>query len=175
MTGTADMTYSRYCALAALVHFGALYRDRPSPSGRPSLWRSIEDGLVPVIGTASREEEVRRLVEEGLAEAVSYDPVFVSGKIVPTEGARTFLEQHPPTEAMDGVGVHVEHCCRDHGCKYGHRFCPVETGSLGQRYPCEACDEERRWTEETLGEMSDRDLVQELESRGYEVRRSGGS
>lgn len=39
-------------------------------------------------------------------------------------------------------GVHQEHCCASHGCKYGEDDCPVYTGELRQSYPCEQCDEE---------------------------------
>lgn len=35
--------------------------------------------------------------------------------------------------------VHTEHCCVEHGCKYGNRDCPVETGTKIQSYPCESC------------------------------------
>ena len=36
-------------------------------------------------------------------------------------------------------GVHAEHCCQDHGCKYGDENCPVEKGVVAQEYPCENC------------------------------------
>lgn len=36
--------------------------------------------------------------------------------------------------------VHTEHCCFEHGCKYGEDDCPVATGLQKQSYPCEACD-----------------------------------
>lgn len=35
--------------------------------------------------------------------------------------------------------VHTEHCCKDHGCKYGDEDCPVTTGMKPQSYPCEIC------------------------------------
>jgi hypothetical protein len=39
------------------------------------------------------------------------------------------------------VGVHVQHCCLLHGCKYHQtEECPVETGELKQAYRCEYCD-----------------------------------
>jgi len=40
---------------------------------------------------------------------------------------------------VDKVGVHVTHCCVVHGCKYGDKDCPVATGELDQKYPCEDC------------------------------------
>ncbi len=38
--------------------------------------------------------------------------------------------------------VHTEHCCAIHGCKYGDKDCPVETGKKIQSFPCEMCGEE---------------------------------
>lgn len=36
-------------------------------------------------------------------------------------------------------GVHVEHCCAKHGCKYGDWHCPVVEGAVLQAYKCEDC------------------------------------
>lgn len=36
-------------------------------------------------------------------------------------------------------GVHVTHCCLEHGCKYAEKDCPVESGIVKQKYPCESC------------------------------------
>jgi len=35
--------------------------------------------------------------------------------------------------------VHSEHCCINHGCKYGDDDCPVWRGFKRQSYPCESC------------------------------------
>ena len=35
--------------------------------------------------------------------------------------------------------VHTEHCCSEHGCKYGDKDCAVVTGKAPQSYPCEWC------------------------------------
>ena len=40
---------------------------------------------------------------------------------------------------MSDLGVHVAHCCRLHGCKYGDDDCPVATGVAEQSNPCEEC------------------------------------
>ena len=32
--------------------------------------------------------------------------------------------------------VHVHHCCKKHGCKYGDDDCPVAYGDAEQIYPC---------------------------------------
>lgn len=39
--------------------------------------------------------------------------------------------------------THTEHCCLEHGCKYGHANCTVATGQKPQSYPCESCDFDR--------------------------------
>lgn len=36
--------------------------------------------------------------------------------------------------------VHTEHCCYEHGCKYGNDACPVANGFLPASFPCEDCD-----------------------------------
>ncbi len=35
--------------------------------------------------------------------------------------------------------IHTEHCCKDHGCKYGAANCTVASGQLKQSFECEAC------------------------------------
>lgn len=42
--------------------------------------------------------------------------------------------------SVDKEGVHRTHCCVAHGCKYGDRDCPVETGRIKQDYTCEYCE-----------------------------------
>jgi hypothetical protein len=42
----------------------------------------------------------------------------------------------------DKVGVHVTHCCYQHGCKYGWMTkdpCPVAEGRIKQESGCEYC------------------------------------
>lgn len=38
------------------------------------------------------------------------------------------------------IGVHIDHCCKWHGCKYGELQCPVKSKSQKQQFPCEVCD-----------------------------------
>lgn len=40
-------------------------------------------------------------------------------------------------------GVHITHCCLEHGCKYGDDECPVELGLVKQQYSCEMCKEDK--------------------------------
>ena len=42
----------------------------------------------------------------------------------------------------DNYGVHISHCCKWHGCKYGDPDCPVASGKVKQEYLCEYCYEE---------------------------------
>ena len=39
----------------------------------------------------------------------------------------------------NNYGVHISHCCKWHGCKYGDRNCPVTNGQVTQMYLCEDC------------------------------------
>lgn len=39
-------------------------------------------------------------------------------------------------------GVHENHCCVIHGCKYGEKDCSVVLKITKQKYPCEFCNEE---------------------------------
>lgn len=41
--------------------------------------------------------------------------------------------------------VHTEHCCKEHGCKYGDKGCTVANGSKPQSHPCESCSWEYNW------------------------------
>jgi len=52
---------------------------------------------------------------------------------------RAFGEEPPEPEGYERC-VHTEHCCVDHGCKYGDEGCPVETGQKPQSYFCENCE-----------------------------------
>ena len=40
------------------------------------------------------------------------------------------------------IGVHISHCCKWHGCKYGDPDCPVVNGEIEQEYLCEDCYED---------------------------------
>lgn len=44
------------------------------------------------------------------------------------------------------IGVHMSHCCKWHGCKYGDLSCPVYVGNSLQGYPCEFCEDEPKIT-----------------------------
>jgi len=38
--------------------------------------------------------------------------------------------------------THQTHCCKDHGCKYGDKECPIVLGELEADFICEECNEE---------------------------------
>lgn len=43
---------------------------------------------------------------------------------------------------MIKTNVHVTHCCKWHGCKYGDPDCPVVLGLIRQEYICEECNDD---------------------------------
>jgi hypothetical protein len=47
------------------------------------------------------------------------------------------------TDKIKLKDVHTEHCCSDHGCKYGDNDCTVTTGKANQSFPCMDCDLEK--------------------------------
>lgn len=61
--------------------------------------------------------------------------------------------------------VHTEHCCSDHGCKYGDGDCTVTTGVAPQSYPCEFCDWEREEVASWLPRATDDELRAEVARR----------
>lgn len=44
-----------------------------------------------------------------------------------------FMDNQPTKD------VHTEHCCGEHGCKYGDEDCPVALKQKIQSYPCPSC------------------------------------
>ena len=48
---------------------------------------------------------------------------------------------HIEERAMTETNVHTEHCCIDHGCKYGDEDCPVVAGDQKQSHPCQDCED----------------------------------
>ena len=51
---------------------------------------------------------------------------------------------------MSDKCVHTEHCCSKHGCKYGSKECPVESGEKKQSYPCEYCEYDNECDNEVI-------------------------
>ena len=45
---------------------------------------------------------------------------------------------------MSDKCVHTEHCCLQHGCKYGDYDCPVTSGIKIQSFDCEDCVEDKK-------------------------------
>lgn len=48
------------------------------------------------------------------------------------------------------TGIHVAHCCKKHGCKYGDADCPVEHGFETQMAGCERCYYENQAREKAI-------------------------
>lgn len=52
--------------------------------------------------------------------------------------------------------VHTEHCCKEHGCKYGSPDCTVTTSKGKQSYPCEECEYDQEEAQYSLNELKTR-------------------
>lgn len=77
-----------------------------------------------MVASAHRElEEAKRLLSAARAKVKKY---------------RCHGENDPPRQ----TDVHTEHCCVEHGCKYGSDSCTVVALGVKQSFPCEACDYE---------------------------------
>jgi hypothetical protein len=113
------------------IRQGRIYAGRLS-GGKPAVVRVQHEGpeLTHVVMLNSdllgREGHIAtsRLAED--FRLVSDGPEFTSGQVA------GWLEH------VDGV--HITHCCREHGCKYGDAACPVAQGTAKQAYPCEFCE-----------------------------------
>lgn len=70
------------------------------------------------------------------------NPVPVAVALVPVSPIpyMALLKMQGKDEPDPKIGVHLEHCCLKHGCKYGDDDCPVATSVFGQSYPCEDCE-----------------------------------
>lgn len=68
-------------------------------------------------------------------------PPELHGKAV-IDAMRKALAAHDARK--DEIGVHLAHCCKRHGCKYGDKDCPVAFGDAEQLYLCDACVEDER-------------------------------
>ena len=163
-----EITYKQYAALSYLVTYGNLYHllrlEYSHKREETTEWWRAQDpdgDYVEMI----HDENVRWLIEMGYARTAEHDPMFTRAKIVPTQEGRVRLEHHGLTAESEGVGGHIGHCCKDHGCKYSDRFCPVESGMFEQDGSCESCYEHDRIFED----FHDDDLIGELERRGYTV------
>lgn len=58
---------------------------------------------------------------------------------------------------------HGSHCCKKHGCKYGHDDCPVVLGTIPQQYKQECCEMAEthlsRSYKEILEDMRERNIT----------------
>jgi hypothetical protein len=88
----------------------------------------------------SNRELVSLLLQGKVIDAIS-----TSGIIKDTIESMKVDEDHIEeplrgSEIKDDKCVHTEHCCYDHGCKYGDEDCPVAEGTKRQSSPCEICN-----------------------------------
>ena len=173
----SDITFNQYEALAYLVKYGNLYHLRqlelPAVTEEATKWwRTIDPDQPEKYFCLVNDEDVYWLLKEGYAETGHFDPNFARGKVIPTDAAVERFENHGLISESEGVGVHLGHCCRDHGCKYSREFCPVES----KLFPpdsggCAICYEDEQMDGAMVEGISDAVLIHELEARGYRVER----
>lgn len=60
--------------------------------------------------------------------------------------------------SVDIIGVHLTHCCKWCGCKYGDLNCPVASGQYEALYECEECLNHKFNLIEELKSISPNDL-----------------
>jgi len=168
------ITFKQYEALAYLLSYSNLYHllaiEYPARTEETTDWWKSQDptnrgDYIEKI----HDREVRWMIEMGYAQAAEHDPLFARAKVVPTFEGRARMEHHGLTAESEGVGVHIGHCSKDHGCKYSDRFCPVASGMFKQDYPCESCGLEQEHWDEELPDVPTDLLINELEGRGYTV------
>lgn len=64
---------------------------------------------------------------------------WLSDRLVYFQGIHSRLDNRLRGGVASSDDVHVHHCCVHHGCKYGEEDCPVVSGVMQQRSPCEHC------------------------------------
>lgn len=89
-------------------------------------------------------ELIKRFRSNGLDEQISSDILAEIESINNYE--KTIAEKersvmlNKTTIPKENWGVHITHCCSDHGCKYGDIDCPVAIDLVKQKYKCEDCE-----------------------------------
>lgn len=86
------------------------------------------DGTVPLHASDTCHRQAEDLARAGLLDGISRHHTWT-------------FEEVPEAR----YGVHAEHCCVSHGCKYHYRYgpnCPVVKRLVEQAYPCEQCEDE---------------------------------
>lgn len=59
------------------------------------------------------------------------------------------------------AGVHAQHCCTRHGCKYGNPECPVVRGRVAQEVPCSECERREARVRVVAAELAKSPIVQD--------------
>ncbi len=128
-------------------HYGPLFRREAAPVAEAKA----QGVVMPELSAAEREDllefhqsvccdaghrvdksGMKRLSEIGAVESCGF------GKHRMTEFG-VYLLGLNAAPVQQAKCVHTEHCCVEHGCKYGHDDCPVVSGLKNQSYPCESC------------------------------------
>lgn len=91
--------------------------------------------------TSEFHNMVKRIIEcetKSLRERV--DSLEKTIKIITDSAVKKSTPVQEYKNNFGGKNVHTEHCCIEHGCKYGENsYCPVVNGFQKQSYPCEQC------------------------------------
>ena len=70
------------------------------------------------------------------------DPIMENTKEMLDDAAKRlnsclcYRERESEKENDCTTDVHTRHCCKNCGCKYGDKDCPVVTGTKVQEFPC---------------------------------------
>lgn len=78
--------------------------------------------------------------------SIRFGDELISTAEAPLRGLLTSERESAKAVELSDVekDVHTEHCCSEHGCKYGKdETCPVSLGDKPQSFPCEFCGYER--------------------------------
>src|SRR6185369_12142876 len=71
-----------------------------------------------------------------ICNKIDFDIQFEKERKLAVEAA----EKGETTIPKNNWPVHIGHCCKKHGCKYGDVDCPVALGLAEQKHPCEFCN-----------------------------------
>lgn len=93
-------------------------------------------------------------VLNGIIHQLAY---FVDGPYYKTRISIKFGSVDHPFQWTEKC-VHTEHCCIDHGCKYGDADCPVCLGLKPQSFQCEQC----QWDDENESAFKDAERYRAL-------------
>ena len=84
-------------------------------------------------------DDVKNEKPDSIIDKISSDIDKELNKRTKTAAVNLAISKKGTTIPKEQWGVHENHCCLKHGCKYGDKDCPVEMELTKQIYPCEDC------------------------------------